>query len=115
MVGQLALAFGGDHGVATFRIQKNQIDIGGHIQFASAQLAHTDHDHVLRSARLLARGDAVQRALAAIQVGQMAVNHEVGERRYGAQNLIQIAPAREITLGNSGDQQVAQATHGRRQ
>ena len=57
----------------------------------------------------------MQRALAAIQVVQMAVDHELRERRYGAQDFIQIAPASEITLGDGRDQRVSQATHGRRQ
>ena len=115
MVGQRALTLSGDHGLAIFRIQKNQINIRRDIQFASTQLAHAHHDHVLSSARFLAHGSAVQLALAEIQVGQMAVDHEVRKRRYGAQDLIQIAPASQITLGDGRNQQVSQATHGCRQ
>ena len=49
-LGQLSLALGRHPGLAVFRVQENQINVRGHVQFVSSQFAHAHHDHFLGGA-----------------------------------------------------------------
>ena len=82
-------------GLAVFRVDEDQVHVGRHVELAAAELAHADHDEILRPPALVAR--------LAVGVGQDAVVQRDGgtqrdfrQPRHVAADLGEIGAPREV-------------------
>jgi hypothetical protein len=99
-------------GVAVFRIDEDQVDVGRHVQFAAAVLAHRQHHHLLGPAGFLAERHAVQGGHLVHQIGQVGLDREIGEAAHRGDDFGEVGAAVEVALDDGADEQVAQAAHG---
>src|SRR3990167_6495914 len=83
-------------GRAIFRIGKNQIDIGGYVELAPAQLAHADHDQFLRHAAFT-DGIAIKLTLPTIQVFYREADRHLGQHGAGFHHFRQICQTVQVT------------------
>ena len=111
MVRQLALA-GSGRGLAVFRVDEDQVDVGRHIEFAAALLAHGQHHQVLRAAGFLAGRHAVAGDQFGGEAGDMGLDREVGEGGHGADHFMEFGLAAQVARDDGRYQQVAHAAHG---
>ncbi len=102
-------------GVAVFRVQEDQVDVGRDIQFAPTQLAHPEHDEALRSARFGADRHAVQGFHLLLDCPQMRGDGEIGKQGHAGDDLGQVGPAIEVAPDQGRQQQVAHPSHRPRQ
>ena len=91
--------------IAVFRIDEDEIDVGGHVELAPAELAHADHHEVLRCAVLVARLAVLGGERAVVQRDGGA-QRDLGERRHVGADLGQIG-ARGQVAGQRVDEDAA--------
>ena len=96
MVGQLTLSGGAQYRFAVFGIDEDQVNVGGDIEFMSAQLAHANDDHLLRLARFVTGWRAMAGAHFCVQCMQVDVDRKFSKIRYRFENFCQIGALRQI-------------------
>ena len=113
MVGNAAAPLGVAGRFAVLRIHIDQVDVAGHVELASAELAHTDHPqgHRLAIGRERCAMAAVQFA-ARMQAG--LVERELGQFRHGAGDVGQRSLGFAIEPDQPLHDQLAQHAQGGR-
>ena len=89
----------------------DQVDVGGDVQLATAQLAHAHHQHVLRPASTVQQGAALFLQLGGGHLQGMA-HGDLGPVGDGAQHFCQRSLAAHVALDEGHHQQVAEAPQG---
>ena len=92
--------------IAFFGVQENQVDIGGDIEFAAAELAHADHDQVLATGcevpaagnRHLQRRHAQRGFQFGADGGQARIDGHFGQRRHDAAHFSKAGESRQVAL-----------------
>ena len=69
-------------GVAFLGIEVDEVDVGRHVEFAAAELAHADDDHLLWLAVLVARF-AVACGEGGVMKVERGVDADLGQRAVG--------------------------------
>ena len=105
---------GAGAGVAVFRVDEDEVDVGRDVQFAAAMLAHRQHHHLLGAAGVVTDGLAVQRRHLGHQFGDVGLDGEVGEAAHRGDDFVEIGEAVQVAPDDGADEQVAQAAHGAR-
>ncbi|MCY1514939.1 hypothetical protein D9M68_495070 [compost metagenome] len=88
-------------GLAFLAVQHDQVDVGGHVQFAAAELAHAHDQHFLRFAGGGVPGHAVDGG----QVGRHAAVRRghggIGQRGHGAHDFLERGVASQVAHDES--------------
>ena len=92
LIGALAFAVC----AAVFRIDENQIQIGRHVQFETARLAHGHNGQMLRLLRICADGRTVQAGVILMAERQGGVGGEIGQFGNRARYFRQIGQAAKV-------------------
>ncbi len=92
VIRELARAFG----VAVFGIEKNQINIGRHIQFAAAELAHADHNQFLGVSAVFANRLAVGFDQAGAEKAQRGLHSKFGQGANGGDDFVELRKAVDV-------------------
>ena len=111
----LRIAFTPPVGCACFRIDENQINVGGNVQFITAGFAHRDHAQVLRGAGVAPQRCAVQPLIIRVGKIQCGLDGKVGKQGNGARDFVQIADAVDVAHDDVADHITAQQTQLPRQ
>jgi hypothetical protein len=93
--------------IALLEIKIDEVDVGRHVEFAAAELAHADHHHLLRRPVFV--------AWFAVPCGQFGVveierggNADLGQRAPGGHDFGQIGRSRQIARGGNEPYPLAQ-------
>jgi hypothetical protein len=89
-------------GLPALRIEQHQIDIGGEIQFAAAELAHRHDDELLRHLRRRARLPVARRQGAQCELMRQAQRQVRGARQI-RQGFGKARPAGQVAPGDAGE------------
>ena len=88
-----------------FRIDKNQVDVGGHVELATAELAHAHDQHArARIADLCAHGS--------VAYPQRGRNRHLGQGGHGARHLGEVGESAEVAQRQAQHHPLAQAAQG---
>ncbi len=102
-------------GFAVFRVNENQVDVGRHIQFAAAQLAHANDEHFLWLLAVATNGRAILRVQQLRHAALRSLHHHLGQGGHGAHHLRQIGQAIQIAQNQLHHYPLPQLPHGTRQ
>ena len=106
MVAHAARAF--TPGFTFLGIDEDEIDVGGDVEFAAAQLAHADHHQFLAFARFRARH--AQRLLQLLHdAGESAFDGDFGQQGHGRADFSQAGAASQVALHQREQYPLAQA------
>ncbi len=100
--------------LAVLRVDEDEIDVGGHVELAPAELAHADHHEVLRGAVLVARLAVLGRQRAPVE-RDGGVQGGLGERRHVGADLGQIGARAHVAGERVHEDAAAQAAQFCRQ
>ena len=96
------------------RIHEHEVDVGGKIEFPSAEFAHTEHEQFARLP-VAVHGPAVARFESLYRVAHGRVDHRIGERRQIPDTVHEALPAGEVPPGEPRKLDIAAAPeHGHR-
>ncbi len=98
-------------GLAALGIEEHEVDVGGEVEFAAAQLAHADDDEFLGLAGRRARR-AIARRERARREGERSADRAVRERGQFAQRLVERREPGQVAPGDAHELVAAQAPQG---
>ena len=100
-------------GFAFLGIDQDEVDVGGDVELAAAELAHAHHDQPLRAA--LAERPAELRFELALEQRLHRIDANVGERGHGGADFAEVGAARKIARHGAQEHAAAQPAQARAQ
>ena len=98
-------------GFAVLRKEQNEVDVGGEVELAAAELAHAEHEQ-FELASVGAAGPAVPCRESLGRADTRRMDARVGEQRELAQHGLDVREAREVAPGDSNHPAAPKATQG---
>ncbi|CFT95866.1 conserved hypothetical protein [Bordetella pertussis] len=95
-------------GLAFVAVQHDQVDIGGNVQLAAAQLAHADDQHFLRIARALFARQAVDGGKFGGHAAVGGAHGDVGQHRHRPDHFLQVCLPAQIAHDQGQEDTLAQ-------